>query len=187
MRKYLQIIHVGLSQSLRPGLGCARQGTGVAGSRGASLLALPAGPRKSCPPTGGVWRAGVGHRPTLGLQPLPHRRRRPPWHSRLAAVSVCLAVSRERPSPRWTLGDPAREQVPPDPVRCRWSIWVAPQLPKAEGQRPFPFPASSSGSPPWCASGEELCCGGAVVGEGGRRLSPRPWWRGGDCGGLGRD
>lgn len=182
MRKYLQIIHVGMSQSLRPGLGCARQGTGVPGNRGATLLALPAGPRKSCPHAGGVWRAGVGHRPTLGLQPLPPRRRRPPWHSRLT-VSVRLARGPPRGG-RWGI---------PHVSRPHLALLGAPGAPgspsaaQGRGTASFPFPSELLRSPPRCVSGEELCCGGAVVGEGGRRLSPRPWWRGGDCGGLGRD
>ena len=105
IRKYLQIIHVGMSQSLRLGLGCAQQGTGFHGNRGATLLTLPAGPQGPCPPVGCVWRAGMGHQSTLDPQsPAPA--------SQVSADAMALSphllgVSRERPSP-WPGGGGSR-------------------------------------------------------------------------------
>lgn len=130
IRKYLQIIHVGMSQSLQLGLGCARQGTAVPGNWGATLLTLLAGPRGSCPPVGGVWRAGMGHQLTLDPQsPAPASQ---VSADAMARSPPLLGVSRERPSLRPGGGGSHREHVPPGPLRCPWSIWVTAQLPKAE-------------------------------------------------------
>ena len=72
----------------------------------------------------------MGHQPALDPQsPAPA--------SQVSADATALSphllgMSRERPSLRRVVGDPAREHVPPGPLRCPWSIWVTPQLPKGE-------------------------------------------------------